>query len=90
MPLVCLRVDDSGTLPVLLDDQDELSCEHGVEWRFVAALPDPEEARQLVRQLHLEQAHGWALRARLRGAPPRAHGAAPDPARARGDESALA
>jgi len=64
MPLVCLRVDASGSLPVLLDDRDELSCGDGVEWRFVAALQDLEESRQLVRQLHLEHAYGRALRAR--------------------------
>ncbi len=66
MPLVCLRVDASGTWPVLLDEGDELTCSEGVEWRFVAAAQDPEEGQQLVRQLHFEHAHKRALGSRSR------------------------
>ncbi len=57
MPLVCVRVDASGTWPMLLDEGDELTCGEGVEWRFVAAAEDPEEGQRLVRQLRFEHAH---------------------------------
>jgi hypothetical protein len=54
MTLVCLRVDASGVWPVLLHERDELACANGVEWRFVAAVEDPEEGGRLVTQLQYE------------------------------------
>jgi hypothetical protein len=54
MPLICLRLDATGTRPVMLHDRDELSCADGVEWRFVASVPDADHGRRLLDQLRYE------------------------------------
>jgi hypothetical protein len=72
MLLVCLRVDASGSWPVLLQERDELACASGVEWRFVAAVEDAEEGRRLVSQLHYE------LKQRVRPDAGRGRARAPD------------
>ena len=56
MLLICLRVDETGARPVMLDDRDELACTEDVEWRFVASVRDRDEGQRLLKQLHFE--HG--------------------------------
>ena len=56
MLLICLRVDETGAWPVMLDERDELACTEGVEWRFVASVQDRDEGQRLLKQLHFE--HG--------------------------------
>ena len=68
MTLVCLRVDASGIWPVLLHERDDLACANGIEWRFVAAVEDPDEGGRLLTQLHYELKQSRPVRAdALRG-----------------------
>ncbi len=67
MPLICLRVDESGVWPVMLNERDDLSCADGTEWRFVASVATAAEGQHLLRQL-AEEAEQRAAKG-LRGDP---------------------
>jgi len=48
---ILLRLDSTGARPVLVREGDELACEKGVRWRYVAEADDYGEAVRVTEVL---------------------------------------